>query len=153
MANTYSQIYIHVVFATRYRENIISKEWRDDLHRYIAGIITNTGAKSLAVGGWNDHVHLFFGMPPTLLIPELVNRVKANSSKWVNENRLMKGKFRWQSGYGAFSYSKNQRDIIIKYIKNQEEHHRSMSFKEEYVKTLTDFGVDYDARYLFEFYN
>ena len=153
MANTYSQITIHAVFAVKYRENFITKEWRDDLHQYISGIITNKGAKSLAVGGWKDHVHILFGMPVTTCIADFMNIVKSNSSKWINEQHFLKGKFHWQEGYGSFSYAKSQRDIVIKYIMNQEEHHRAKSFKEEYIKMLCDFDVDYQDKYLFEFYD
>ncbi len=153
MANTYSQISIHAVFAVKGRENLITKNWRDDLHKYISGIITNNGAKSLAVGGWKDHVHIFFGMPVTTCISDFMSIVKASSSKWINEQRFIKGKFQWQPGYGAFSNSKSQRDGVIKYIMTQEEHHKAKTFKEEYLKILADFEVDYDSKYLFEFYD
>ena len=153
MANTYSQITIHAVFAVKHRDNFITKNWRDNLHQYIAGIITNKGAKSLAVGGWKDHVHILFGMPVTTSISDFMSIVKANSSKWINEQQFVKGKFQWQEGYGAFSYSKSQRDIVIKYIINQEEHHRTKTFKDEYIKMLTDYDVDYQDQYLFDFYD
>ena len=153
MANTYSQITIHAVFAVKYRENFIIKEWRNNLHQYIAGIITNKGAKSLAVGGWKDHVHILFGMPLTTSIADFMSVVKANSSKWINEQHFTKGKFQWQEGYGAFSFARSQRDIVIKYIMNQEEHHRIKTFKEEYLKMLSDFEVDFEDQYLFEFYD
>ena len=153
MANTYSQISIHCVFAVKGRENLITKNWRDDLHKYISGIITNNGAKSLAVGGWKDHVHIFFGMPVTTCISDFMSIVKASSSKWINEQRFIRGKFQWQPGYGAFSNSKSQRDGVIKYIMSQEEHHRTKTFQEEYLKILDDFEVAYDSKYLFEFYD
>ncbi len=160
MANTYSQITIHAVFAVKYRENFITKDWRDNLHQYIAGIITKKGAKSLAVGGWKDHVHVLFGMPVTTSIADFMSAVKANSSKWINEQQYIKarlpvgqGKFQWQEGYGAFSFAKSQRDIVIKYIINQEEHHRTKTFKEEYIKMLSDFDVAFENKYLFEFYD
>jgi putative transposase len=152
MANTYSQITIHSVFAVKHRENFIHKAWRDTLHQYIFGIITGKGAKSLAVGGWKDHVHILFGMPVTTNTSDFVGAIKANSSKWINEQHFLKGKFQWQEGYGAFSYSKSQRDTVIKYILNQEEHHRTKTFREEYLKMLTDFDVAYEDKYLFEFY-
>ena len=152
MANTYSQITIHAVFAVRCRENFILREWRDSLHQYISGIITGKGAKSLAVGGWKDHVHILFGMPLTTCISDFMSVIKANSSGWINEQRFVNGKFQWQSGYGAFSYAKSQRDVVIKYIMNQEEHHRTKTFNEEYFKMLTDFDVEYEDKYLFEFY-
>lgn len=148
MANTFSQITIHAVFAVKHRENFITKEWRDDLHKYISGIITNKCAKSLAVGGWKDHVHILFGMTVTTSISDFMSGVKANSSKWINEQNFLKRKFQWQDGYGAFSYSKSQRDTVINYIMKQEEHHRTQSFKEEYLKMLSDFEVTYDDRYL-----
>ena len=153
MANTYSQITIHTVFAVKGRENFITSEWRDSLHQYISGIVTGKGAKSLAVGGWKDHVHVLFGLPPTISIADFMSAVKASSSVWINDKNFIKGKFQWQSGYGAFSFAKSQRDIVIKYIMNQEEHHRKKTFKEEYLKMLLDFEVEYDNKYLFEFYD
>jgi REP element-mobilizing transposase RayT len=152
MSNTYSQITIHAVFAVKYRANFIIKDWRDNLHQYIAGIINNKGAKSLAVGGWTDHVHLLFGMPVTTSLANFIGIIKSNSSKWINEQQLVKGKFQWQEGYGAFSYAKSQRDVVINYIMNQEAHHRARTFKEEYLKILNDFEVSYEDKYLFEFY-
>ena len=153
MANTYSQITIHSIFAVKSRENFITKDWRDHLHQYISGIITNKGAKSLAVGGWKDHVHILFGMPVTTCISDFMSAVKASSSSWINDQHYLKGKFQWQAGYGAFSFAKSQRDIVIKYIMNQEEHHRDKTFKEEYMKMLNDFDVAYEEKYLFEFYD
>ncbi len=153
MANTYSQITIHAVFAVKYRENFIIKDWRNHLHQYISGIITNKGAKSLAVGGWKDHVHILFGMPVTTCISDFMSAVKASSSGWINNQHYIKGKFQWQSGYGAFSFAKSQRDIVIKYIMNQEDHHRTRTFKEEYINMLNDFDVAYEDKYLFEFYD
>ena len=150
MSNTFSQITIHAVFAVKYRENFITHDWRDDLHKYISGIITNKGAKSLAVGGWKDHVHILFGMPVTTCIADFMSAVKSNSSKWINEQRFVKGKFQWQDGYGAFSYARSQRDIVIKYIVNQEEHHRTRTFKEEYLDLLNEFGIEFKPEYLFE---
>lgn len=152
MANTYSQISIHAVFAVKGRQNFITVDWRDSLHKYLSGIITNNGAKSLAVGGWKDHVHIFFGMPVTTCISDFMSIVKASSSKWINEQKFIKDKFQWQSGYAAFSHSKSQRDSVINYIINQEKHHRTKTFNEEYLKMLSDFGVEYEEKYLFEFY-
>ncbi|MBA2582327.1 MAG: IS200/IS605 family transposase [Bacteroidetes bacterium] len=151
MANTYSQISIQAVFAVKGRENIITKEWRDELHRYISGII-QTEAKSLAVGGWQDHVHIFFGLPPALSVSQLLQKVKANSSKWINDKKFIKGKFQWQEGYGAFSYSRSQRNAVINYIMKQEEHHKKKSFKEEYLEMLNNFEIEHEEKYLFEFY-
>ena len=153
MSNTYTQISIHTIFAVKGRQSIIAPDWRDSLHSYIAGIITDEGAFSLAVGGWKDHVHAFFGLQPTLSISEIMKKIKAGSSGWVNREGLVDGKFQWQSGYGAFSYSKSQRDSVIKYIINQEEHHRKESFREEYLRMLNNFEVSYNEKYLFEFYD
>lgn len=151
MPNTYTQISIQAVFAVKGRENIITKNWRDELHKYIAGII-QTEAKQLAVGGWKDHVHIFFGLPPALSVSDLLQKVKANSSKWINEQKFVPGKFQWQDGYGAFSYSRSQRDAVINYIMQQEKHHRAKTFREEYLEMLSKFEVDYEEKYLFEFY-
>ncbi len=152
MANTYTQISIHAIFAVKYRENFIAKAWRDRLHGYVSGILKKEETTSLAVGGWLDHVHVFFGMPPTKNISDIMRVVKANSSKWINENGFVKGKFQWQEGYAAFSYSRSQRDTVINYIMQQEDHHKKKSFKEEYLEMLMNFEVDFDEKYLFEFY-
>ncbi len=153
MPNSYSQITIHAVFDVKYRECFITKDWRDSLHQYISGIITNKNGMSLAVGGWKDHVHILFGMPVTTSISAFIAAIKANSSKWINEQQFIKGKFQWQEGYAAFSYARSQRNIVINYILNQEEHHRTKSFREEYIKMLSDFEVNYQDKYLFEFYD
>ena len=152
MANTYSQISIHAVFAVKHRENFILKEWRDELHQYIAGIVKLQNAKTLAVGGWKDHVHILFGLPVTLAIADFMRVIKSNSSKWINDNQKVKGQFQWQSGYASFSHSKSQRNDVINYIMNQEAHHGRQTFQQEYLKMLHDFEVEYDAQYLFEFY-
>ena len=153
MANTYSQVNIHCVFAVKGRENLITKSFRDDLHRYMSGILKNDGSFPLAVNGWLDHVHVFFELPMTVAISDQMRMLKATSSKWINDNKLVKGKFSWQEGYGAFSYAKSQRDVVINYIKNQEEHHQRQSFKQEYLELLKKFEIPYDERYIFEFYD
>ena len=153
MANTYSQISIQVVFAVKGRENILRKEIRQDVFKYINGIVTGLGQTPLAINGWQDHVHVLFGMEPSASISNLTGAIKANSSKWINDNKLIKGKFHWQDGYGAFSYSRSQRDTVINYIMNQETHHAKSSFKEEYLEMLKKAEIDYDERYLFEFYD
>lgn len=152
MANTYSQINIHCVFAVKGRENIITQDFRDELHRYMYGILKNDGVFPLAIGGWKDHVHVFFELKPDVKISDLMRMLKATSSKWINDNRFVSGKFQWQEGYGAFSYSRAQRDTVINYIKNQEEHHRSRTFKEEYLDLLKKFEVEFKEEYVFEFY-
>lgn len=153
MANTYSQVNIHCVFAVKGRENLITKSFKDDLHRYMSGILKNDGSFPLAVNGWLDHVHVFFELPMTMSISDQMRVLKATSSKWINDNKLVKGKFSWQEGYGAFSYAKSQRDVVINYIKNQEEHHQKQSFKQEYLELLEKFEIPYDERYIFEFYD
>ncbi len=153
MANTYSQINIHCVFSVKGRENIISKNFRSDLYRYMSGFLKNNEIFSLAIGGWKDHVHLFFELPPTLSISDIMRDLKASSSKWINENNLVKGKFQWQNGFGAFSYSRSQRNNVIQYIMNQEEHHLGITFRKEYLDLLKKFEIEYKDEYVFEFYD
>jgi REP element-mobilizing transposase RayT len=150
MAGTFSQIYIQVVFAVKGRENLISNKWRDELHKYIAGIIRSKDQKSIIVNGVADHVHCFIGLKPSIALSDLVRDIKNNSSKFVNENSFVKGKFQWQEGYGAFSYSRSQIDQVYNYILNQEEHHKRKTFKEEYLEFLKQFQIDYKPEYLFE---
>jgi putative transposase len=153
MANTYSQINIHCVFAVKGRENIITNTFRNDLHKYMYGILKNDNVFPLAIGGWKDHVHVFFELKPDLKISDLMRMLKSTSSKWINENHFVKGKFQWQEGYGAFSYSRSQRDKVIDYILKQEEHHYSKTFREEYMDMLKKFAVEYKEEYVFEFYD
>ena len=153
MANTYSQITIQIVFAVKGRENVLNNEFRSDLFKYIAGIIKSKNQIPLAVNGWKDHVHALFGLSPSVSISDMTRDIKANSAKWINDNNLTKGKFNWQDGYGAFSYSRSQRDDVIKYIIKQEEHHAIKTFKEEYLEMLRKSEIEYDERYLFEFYD
>lgn len=153
MANTYSQLNIHCVFAVKGRENVITRHFRDDLHKYMSGILKNDGAFPLAVGGWSDHVHVFFELPVTTVISDQMRMLKASSSKWINDKKLVKGKFSWQEGYAAFSYSRSQRDAVIQYIMKQEEHHKAKSFRAEYIELLKKFEIAFDEKYLFEFYD
>ena len=150
MANTFTQLYIHIVFSVKQRASLIQKEWREELHKYIAGIIQNKDHKLLAINTMPDHIHILIGMKPDISLSELVRDLKANSSKWINENRFFLGKFQWQKGYGAFSYSLSQRNDVIQYINTQEEHHKRALFKEEYLRLLEKFDVEYDPKYLFE---
>ncbi|WP_129595495.1 IS200/IS605 family transposase [Seramator thermalis] len=153
MANTYSQINIHCVFAVKGRENMITDRFRDNLHKYMSGILRNENAFPLAVGGWRDHVHVFFELPPNLRVSDLMRDLKAVSSKWINDNRFVKGKFQWQEGYGAFSYSRSQRNNVIQYIMNQEKHHKGKTFKEEYLDMLIKFKIEFKDEYVFDFYD
>ncbi|HOY40908.1 MAG TPA: IS200/IS605 family transposase [Chitinophagales bacterium] len=150
MPGTFSQIYIQVVFAVKGRENLISKEWKEDLHKYIAGIIKGKGQKSIIVNGMPDHIHAFIGLRPAMSISDLVRDIKNNSSNFINDNKFVKGKFSWQEGYGAFSYSHSHIENVYQYILNQEEHHKKKTFKDEYIDFLTKFNVDYDEKYLFD---
>lgn len=150
MANTYTQIYIQFVFAVQDRISLIQKKWKDELYRYITGIIQNNNHKLIAINGTSNHIHILVGYKPHQLIPELMKNVKGFSSKWINEKGFVKGKFKWQEGYGAFSYSISQIDTVVKYINNQEEHHKKESFKDEYLDFLKKFGIDYNENYLFK---
>jgi REP element-mobilizing transposase RayT len=150
MANTYTQIYIHIVFAVQGRPNLIPKSIREELHKYITGIVQNRNQKMLAIFCMPDHTHILIGMKPDISISDLTRDIKSISSKFINDNRFVKGKFNWQVGFGAFSYSKSQIDSVIKYILNQEQHHKRKSFKEEYIEFLKKFGIEYNEEYLFE---
>lgn len=152
MANTYSQLNIHVIFSVKGRENLLSSKIRPDIFKYISGILNNLGQYSLAVNGYQDHVHIFFEMQPAKSLSDIVRVVKANSSKWINENKMIKGKFSWQEGYGGFSYSRSQRNNVIQYIMNQASHHEKISFRSEYLKLLKSFEIDFEEQYIFEFY-
>ncbi len=150
MPNTYSQIYIQVVFAVKGRQNLINKSHREDLHKYITGIVQKRKQKMLSVFCMPDHLHFLAGIQPSIAVSDLVRDVKAGSSNFINTNQWIKGQFNWQEGFGAFSYSRSQIDNVIKYILNQEEHHKKKTFKEEYLEMLQEFGIEYDERYLFE---
>jgi REP element-mobilizing transposase RayT len=150
MADTFSQIYIHLVFSVKGRQNIIHKTWREELFRYVSGIINGRDQKLFAIGGMPDHIHILISLRPNCMVSELVNSVKTNSSKWINSKGFVKGKFYWQEGYGAFSYGQSQLDHVIQYINNQESHHLRRSFKEEYIELLEKFNVKFDEKYLFD---
>ena len=147
---TFSQIYIQIVFAVKGCENIIAKQWKEELNKYISGIITNKGQKSIIVNGTSDHVHIFIGLKPSMAIADLVRDIKNNSSNFINEKKFIKGKFAWQEGYGAFSYAHSQIENVYQYIANQEEHHKKKTFKEEYMDFLQKFAIEYNEKYLFE---
>ena len=150
MANTYTQIYIQIVFAVKGRQNLIAKENREELHKFITGIVTNRGQKLFAVFAMPDHVHILVSIGPTILISDLVRDIKAGSSKFINDEKWINGKFNWQEGYGAFSYSKSSVDSVVKYILNQEEHHKKKKFKDEYLDLLEKFEIEYNQKYLFD---
>jgi putative transposase len=150
MANTYSQIYIQIVFGVKGRENLIKKENREELHKFITGIVSNREQKLLAIFALPDHVHILVGIKPNIALSDLVRDIKSGSSKFINDSKWINGKFNWQEGYGGFSYSKSHLDNVIKYILNQEEHHKKQTFKEEYHSFLEKFEIEYDEKYLFE---
>ncbi len=150
MANTYSQIYIQVVFAVEGRQNLIQSEWKHELYKYITGIVTNHKQKLISIGGVADHIHILIGFKPNFEISKLVQEIKANSSRFINQKRFVKGKFRWQEGFGAFSYSRSQLDTVIRYIENQEKHHSKQTFRDEFVGLLKNFEIEYDENFLFE---
>ncbi len=132
MANTYAQIHIQVVFAVQNRISLIRPEWKDELYKYLTGIVQNHKHKVLAINGMPDHVHLLIGMRPVQSLSELIQQLKGDSSRWINEKKFVEGTFEWQEGYGAFSYGKSQINSVIDYIQNQEEHHRTKPFLDEY---------------------
>lgn len=150
MANTYTQLYIHVIFSVQGRQNIIHKKWKNELYKYICGIINNKKQKVYAIGGVEDHVHLLISLSPSISLSDLVKDIKANSSKWINDKNLLLGKFKWQEGFGAFSYSQSQINNVINYINSQEIHHQKKTFKDEYLDFLNKFNVEHDEKYLFE---
>ncbi|MEI8246664.1 MAG: IS200/IS605 family transposase [Lentisphaerota bacterium] len=150
MANSYHQIYIQAIFAVKCRDAVIDKAWQPTLLGLIGNLIIVTGCKTIIVNGVENHVHCLLGLKPTVSIAELMKSVKANSSRYVNDHMLTKGKFEWQEGYGAFSYSQSQVDSVYQYIANQAEHHKKQTFREEYLEFLEKFKVSYDERYIFK---
>jgi putative transposase len=149
MAGTYSQIHIQIIFAVQGRANLISPEWKDELHRYISGIIEAKGQKPIIVNGMPDHIHAFLGLRPSMAVADLARDIKNNSSNFINRKGWVNGRFCWQEGYSAFSYAKSQAKTVYNYILNQEQHHKKKSFHEEYLSLLEEFKVEFDERYLF----
>ncbi len=153
MANTYSQIYIQVVFAVKNRNALIHHSWDEKLYQYITGVIKNKEQKVIAINGVADHIHIFIGLKPNCNLSDLVREVKKTSNVFINDNKLSKYKFSWQSGFGAFSYSKSHIGAVYKYIMNQKEHHKKITFKEEYLDFLKKYEIPYEEKYLFEWYD
>jgi len=153
MANTYTQLYIHLVFAVEHRDKLIHPSFKDELMKYITGIIQNKGNKLLAINTMPDHSHIFLGLNPKNAISDLAKDVKVSSTDFINEKKWLRGRFHWQEGYGAFSYSHSQIDRVIKYIINQEKQHKRISFKEEYIKMLKAFEIKYEDAYLFKWFD
>ncbi|WP_296685276.1 IS200/IS605 family transposase [Flavobacterium sp.] len=150
MPNTYTKIHLQFVFAVKYRKGLIHSSFKEELYQYISGIIKAHNHKLLAINGMPDHLHILVGMRPSQSVSDLMQDIKANSSKWINEKKFLKVKFEWQEGYGAFSYSKSHVQNVIKYIQNQEKRHQVKTFNEEYLDFLNAFEIDYDERYVFK---
>lgn len=150
MAQTFPQVYLQYVFAVQGRQCLLQKPWREEVFKYMSGIIENKNQKSIIVNGVSDHVHVFVGLKTSIQISDWIRDVKNNSSKFINEQKFVKGKFHWQEGYGVFSYSHSQIGSVYRYIANQEQHHKKKTFKEEYLEFLKKFGIEYDERYLFD---
>lgn len=149
MSNTYSQIYIHIVFAVKGRESLIDTKWEERLYQYITGIIRSREQKMLAINGMPDHIHILVGIKPNCCLSELVREVKKSSNEFIKANNLSKFKFSWQEGFGAFSYGRCQVGTVIDYIMKQKAHHKRVTFKEEYIDLLNQFAVEYNNKYLF----
>jgi len=152
MANTYTQLNVQTVFAVKGRDNILTSNFRNQLFEYIAGILRNSKQYPLAINGYKDHVHVFFELNPDTSLANVLEAFKSNSSKWINSNHVVTGRFEWQRGYSGFTYSKSQRNHVIQYIMNQENYHKAQTFREEYIEILRKFEMEYDERYIFEFY-
>ena len=151
MANTFSQIYIQTVFAVSNRQSLIESEFKEELYKYMTGIVRNQGHKLISINGMPDHVHILIGLRPAMALAELVREIKADSTNFINRRKLVHGRFSWQEGYGAFSYGHSQLDTIIRYIQNQEKHHQRRSFKDEYLTLLRKFDIGFEDKYVFKF--
>jgi putative transposase len=150
MANTYTQIHIHCIFAVKYRKALITNDWKERLHKYITGIVQNNKHKMISINSMPDHLHMLFGMRPDQSLSDLMRIVKGDSSEWINNEKLTPSLFRWQEGYGALSYSKSQIHKVATYIENQEIHHKKITFLDEYRQFLKKFEVEYDEKYIFK---
>ena len=149
---TFTQIYIHLVFAVKNREAVIKSEFQEEVYKYMSGTINSMGHKALAINGMPDHIHIFLGLHPAMAISELVKELKRSSTNFINNKNWLPGKFQWQTGFGGYSYSRSQIDFVINYIKNQKEHHKKRTFREEYMKFLKDYDIDFNPDFLFDFF-
>ncbi len=149
----FRQLYIHLIFAVKYRDRLLIEEYRKEIFSYMSGIITNLNHKSIIINGVEDHVHIFLGLNPKRTISDTVWEIKRSSSIFINEKKWFRKKFNWQEGYGGFSYGKSQIDRVYKYIQNQEQHHRKQTFRNEYIGFLKKFEIEYDQQFLFEFFD
>ncbi len=153
MSDTFTQLYVQYVFSVKGRQNLLKKEWRDELFRYMSGIVREKGQKSIITNGVEDHVHVLVGIKPTMMIDALVRDIKNNSSNFVNSKGWVNGKFSWQEGYGGFTYARRDIEYLYGYILNQEQHHAKKTFKKEYTDLLSEFEIPYEEKYLFEWYH
>ncbi len=153
MANTFTQCYFHIVFSPKSREALIQKTWKDELEKYVTGIVQANGHKMMAIYCMPDHVHILIGYNVNQLIPKLVEQIKTSSNAWIKEKKLSRYRFEWQKGYGAFTHSKGNVETVINYILTQEAHHKKKNFREEYLKFLKDYGIEYKEEYVFEFFD
>lgn len=149
-SGTYTQLYIHVVFAVKYRKASIDDKWAPRLRQYITAVVQDEGHKMISINNMPDHIHIFFGLKPSQSISQLMQAIKGHSSAWINKEKLTVKKFNWQTGYGAFSYSRSQIKNVARYIENQQEHHRKTNFIDEYKTMLNKFSVAFDERYIFK---
>lgn len=153
MPNTFSQIYLQFVFAVKHRQSLIPAAHKEELHKYITGLVQNRKAKMLAIHCMPDHAHVFVGFKPTILIADFVKEIKVESNEFINDKKWVATKFSWQEGYGVFSYSHSHIDNVVKYVLNQEQHHRKKTFRQEYVDFLQKFEIPFEERFLFDFFD
>lgn len=153
MANTYSQCYVHLVFTPKNRAALIQRSWKNNLEKYITAVVQNRKHKLLAINAQSDHIHILIGYYLSDLIPHLIEDIKTSSTHWIKENKYSAFKFEWQKGYGAFTYAKSQIDHVVKYIQNQDIHHQKDTFRDEYLELLRKFEIEYDEKYLFDFFD
>lgn len=153
VANTYTQLYAQIVFSPKGRQNLINNSIKEIVYKYMVGIIKNKKQKPMIINGMPDHVHILVGFSPDIALSDLVRDIKANSTNFINDQKVIIGKFSWQTGFGAFTYSKSQVPRVVAYIQNQQQHHAKKSFREEYLELLDRFGIEYQKEYLFEWYD
>ena len=152
MSQTFSQIYIHVIFAVKYRNSLILHDWEDELYKYITGIVTNKNQKMISINGMPDHIHLFLGLKPSCCLSNLVREIKKSSTKFIKRRKFCKCKFQWQEGFGSFSHSHSNISSVANYIKNQKAHHKKKTFRDEYLDCLIKNSIEYKKEYLFDFF-
>jgi len=149
----FTQLYIHIIFAVKYRNRLLKEEYRPEIFKYMSGIATNMKHKSIIINGVSDHVHVFLGFNPAVSISDTVYELKRSTSLFINGKKWFRQEFNWQEGYGAFSYSRSHLENVYNYVKNQEQHHRKQTFRDEYTEFLEKFEIEYDKKYLFEFFD